>query len=74
MGRKPQFTSEMTAHQRAAAVTLWLVQGNRLTTAEIGKLTHSTWGNAAYMMDRLTLVLPIDRDEEGRWFLIPAPI
>lgn len=57
---------EYNAHQRASYITFLLLQGNKLTTAGVATLTGLTWEGAEYMMDRISGVLPVVK-EDGIW-------
>lgn len=59
---------EWTAHMRSGVATFWLLEGNRLTTAQIAQLTGLTWDGAKYMLTNMSLVLPIVEDDQGRWY------
>lgn len=59
---------QWTAHQKAGQITLFLSQGSQLTTVEVARLTGMTFMGAKYMMEMLSLVLPIEhRDKRWRW-------
>lgn len=59
---------ELNAYQRAGVAVLFLLQGARLTTAEIATLTDQTPQGAWGMMRSLKLGnLSIERDDTGRW-------
>lgn len=57
---------DATAHQRAGKVTVWLFQGNKLTTVQIAAATGLSWDGADYMMTMLSLALPIVK-VDGKW-------
>ena len=60
---------EWNAHQRAGQVTYWLMQGRKLSTAEIARLTGLSWDGAKFMMEMLSGPLPIVcADNEWQWF------
>jgi hypothetical protein len=63
---------EWTAHQRSAIITFWLRDGNLLTTGDIARMTQMTWHGAEYMMEHISIVLPIRKDERGRWCWMSA--
>lgn len=54
---------QWTAHQKAGQITVFLVQGSKLSTNEIAQLTGMTFMGAKYMMEMLSLVLPIEHRE-----------
>jgi hypothetical protein len=59
---------EWNAHQRAGQVTFWLVQGRRMSTAEIARLTGLSWDGAKFMMEMLSGLLPIVySDDKWHW-------
>ena len=59
---------EWNAHQRAGQVTYWLVQGRKLSTAEIARLTGLSWDGAKFMMEMLSGLLPIVyADDKWQW-------
>jgi hypothetical protein len=57
---------ELTAHQRAAQITILLWHGSQMTTTDVAKLTYMSWGGAKKMMDTISLVLPITQTD-GLW-------
>lgn len=57
---------ERGAHVRAAIVTLRLVAGQHLTTAEVADLTDLQWSGAYRLMNNLSLELPITQID-GKW-------
>lgn len=60
---------EWNAHQRAGQVTFWLVQGRKMSTAEIARLTGLSWDGAKFMMEMLSGLLPIVFiDDRWQWF------
>ena len=60
---------EWNAHQRAGQVTYWLVQGRKMSTAEIAHLTGLSWDGAKFMMEMLSGRLPIVyAGEKWQWF------
>lgn len=60
---------EWNAHQRAGQVTYWLVQGRKMSTAEIARLTGLSWDGAKFMMEMLSGLLPIVySDDKWQWF------
>lgn len=58
--------SDDTPQIRAAKVTLHLIAGQRMTTAEIATLTGLTYGGALRLMVGLSIALPV-LQIEGRW-------
>lgn len=64
---------EFGAYEKAAAVVFHLAEGVRLTTAEIAQLTCQTHPGAGQMMNSLAACLPIDRDEDNRWYFTVRP-
>lgn len=57
---------QFTAHQKAGQITVFLVQGSQLSTVEIAQITGMTYMGAKYMLEMLSLVLPIEYSEK-RW-------
>jgi hypothetical protein len=63
---------QWTAHQKAGQITVFLVQGSKMTTMEIARLTGMTFMGAKYMMEMLSMVLPIEHvDSQWRWMQKP---
>jgi hypothetical protein len=61
-------TREWTAHQKAGQVVAWLLDGAQLSTREIASRTGMTWHGARYMLEMLSLTLPIVHvDGTWRW-------
>jgi hypothetical protein len=61
---------EWTAHQKAGQVVAWLLEGEAMTTRDIADKTEMTWHGARYMMEMLSLTLPIVQvDGEWRWMV-----
>lgn len=59
---------EWTAHQKAGQIAVWLSQGQQMTTAEVARQTGMTFMGAKYLMEMLSMVLPIEhRDKTWRW-------
>jgi hypothetical protein len=58
---------EYTAQEKAALVSWHLAHGEGMSTAEVATITGLTWGGAWHLMNRLSRVLPIYRDESGVW-------
>jgi hypothetical protein len=50
---------ELTSTTRAALVIMRLMQGDRLTTAQVAALCHMSHMGAWYLMMRLCLVCPL---------------
>lgn len=57
---------EWNAHQRAGQVTYWLVQGHKMSTAQIARRTGLSWEGAKFMMEMLSGLLPIVH-VKGKW-------
>lgn len=57
---------EYNAHQKAGLITLLLIGGSEMTTEGIAKVVGLTWDGAEYMMDMLSAVIPIVK-ENGKW-------
>lgn len=57
---------EASAQQKAADITLHLLQGGEPTTAEVAQRYDTTWQGAYLMMCRISAVIPIIQ-EGGRW-------
>lgn len=58
--------------ERIGLVTWSLMLGTAFTTAQVADLTGLTWGGAYRMLYRLSRVLPIYRDDDGRWTVLAA--
>ncbi len=59
---------QWTAHQKAGQITVFLVQGSKLSTSDVARLTGMTFMGAKYMMEMLSLALPIEhRDKRWQW-------
>jgi hypothetical protein len=58
---------DYSAQEKAALVAWHLAHGEGMSTAEIARLTGLTWGGAWHLMNRLSRVLPIYRDDSGVW-------
>lgn len=59
---------EFTAHQKAGQIAIWLSQGERFTTRDVALRTGMTFMGAKYMLEMLSLVLPIEhRDSYWQW-------
>lgn len=57
-----------TAHQKAGQIAIWLSQGSQLTTRDVARATGMTFMGAKYMLEMLSLVLPIEhREHKWRW-------
>jgi hypothetical protein len=61
------YTEDYTAQERAALVAWHLAHGEVMTTAEVASVTGLSWAGAWHLMNRLSRVLPIYRDESGVW-------
>ena len=61
--------SDYTAQEKAALITWHLAHGEGMTTAEIAMMTGMTWAGAWFLMERLSRVLPIYRDDYGIWLV-----
>jgi len=59
--------SDYSAQEKAALIAWHLAHGEGMTTNEVAEITGLTWGGAWRLMDRLSRVLPIYRDEDGMW-------
>lgn len=59
--------TDLTAQERAGLIAWLLAFGARLTTQEIMDLTGLTRQGAWYLMMRLSRVLAVFCDEEGKW-------
>lgn len=57
---------DWNAHQKAGQVVAWLLSGAEMSTTEIADRTGMTWHGAIYMMERLSLTLPIAQIG-GKW-------
>ena len=57
---------EWTAHQKAGQIAIWLAQGDSFTTREVAQCTGMTFMGAKYMLEMLSMVLPIEH-VEGNW-------
>ena len=58
---------ELTAQERAAIITWKLAFGAQLTTRESAELTELDRTSAWRLMMRLSRVLSITCDDEGKW-------
>lgn len=71
MTKMPSSTAnerQFTAHQKAGQVAIWLSQGSKLTTREVARATGMTFMGAKYMLEMLSLVLPIVHlDHKWQW-------
>ena len=60
--------SELTPQQRAALITVRLIRGERLTNAAVAEICgYMDWNSAQYLMDSLSIILPIQKIN-GVWF------
>lgn len=57
---------EYNAHQKAGLITILLKGGSAMTTEGIARITGTTWHGAEFMMEMLSGVLPIIK-EDGKW-------
>lgn len=57
---------EWTAHQKAGQIAIWLYEGQRYTTPEVAKRTGMTYMGAKYMLEMMSMVLPIVQID-GKW-------
>jgi hypothetical protein len=57
---------EYTAHQRAGLIAVLLAQGNELSVEDIMRLTGLKRTGALYLLDNLSLVLPLSYVER-KW-------
>jgi hypothetical protein len=60
---------EYTPQQRAALVTLWLLQHSEVATTDVADRLGITWHGAQYILGGLASVLPIYKDN-GKWRLL----
>jgi len=58
---------ELTAQERAGLIAWLLAFGARLTTKEIGEMTGLTRQGTWCLMMRLSRILSIYCDDEGKW-------
>lgn len=56
-----------TPSERVALVVWWLAHGEGLTTRRVSEMTCLTWDGAAALLERVSRVLPIYRDDDGIW-------
>jgi hypothetical protein len=56
-----------TPSERVALVVWWLAHGEGLTTRQVSEITCLSWHGAASLLDRISRVLPIYRDDDGVW-------
>jgi len=63
---------DMTGQQKAARVALLLAQGREYSTVEIAEMFGMSWEGAFSMMDRISITIPLTKDENrgGKWYLI----
>jgi len=62
-----QSLAELTAQERAGLIAWLLAFGAHLTTREIAELTGLTQPGAWYLMMRLSRVVGIFCNDEGKW-------
>ena len=62
---------EATPTERAARLTYLLMSGRTLTAKEAAEATGVSVRHAYRILDKIGLVLPIYRDEDGR-YMLPA--
>ena len=58
---------DFTAQEKAALITWHLAHGEEITTTEVAHMAGLTWAGAWFLMERLSRVLPIYRDDRGVW-------
>lgn len=58
--------TEWNSHLRGAYIAVWLVQGSKLSTADIVRLTGMSKQGVEFMMEILAGGMPIDR-VDGKW-------
>ena len=59
--------AEYSAQEKAALIAWHLAHGEGMTTAEVASITGLSWTGAWFLMNRLSRVLPIYRNESGVW-------
>jgi DNA-binding IclR family transcriptional regulator len=62
---------EATPTERVAAVTFLLTKGDALTSAEIAERVDLTPHGARALLNRMSRVVPLYRDEHGCWRIAP---
>jgi len=67
-----EMTKGLTAQERAALVTLKLLNGDgKLSSKEVRSITGLSKSGAARLMDKISRVVPIYYEESGRvWILL----
>jgi hypothetical protein len=58
---------DYTAQEKAALIAWHLAHGEAMTTAEVASITGLSWAGAWFLMNRLSRVLPIYRNDSGIW-------
>jgi len=59
--------NDFTSQERAALIAWHLAHGEAMRTTDIAELAEITWDGASKLMNRLSRVLPIYRDDSGFW-------
>ena len=62
-----EFPDELLAGQRAVLVGTWLLMGRCMTTMQIARELGLTRQGASVLMDKLSAVIPVYKDELGYW-------
>lgn len=70
VGAAPEYPEELLAQQRGALVATWLQGGRVMTTIEIAAALGTTYRGAVYLMNKLSAVIPICRDDDGAWLWV----
>ena len=65
--RGGHLSEDYSAQEKAALIAWHLAHGEGMTTGEVASLTGLTQSGAWRLMDRLSRVLPIYRDDGGMW-------
>ncbi len=68
MNRTDQF---VTPTERVAALTLAFARGSEMSAAEVARMFDLGFSGAHKMLGRMSAVIPLVVDEEGRWSLLP---
>jgi hypothetical protein len=69
----PENPDELLAQQRAALLGWWFARGAQLTTRQVADRLGITWVGAHVLLDKLSSVIPITRDDsvcEAYWYSI----
>ncbi len=69
----PENPDELLAQQRAALLAWAFAHGAQLTTRQVADKLGVTWMGAHFLLDKLSLVIPITRDDsvcEAYWYSI----